>query len=66
MVVVVRWGGLALSLVSNLSPSCIELDLGLGFDKKKNSKDVTKAFKSTKIPQNRSVLKRQIESQGIY
>ena len=65
MVVVVRWCGLALSLVSNLSQSCIELDLGLGFDKK-NSKDVTKAFKSTKIPQNRSVLKRQIESQGIY
>ena len=33
MVVVVRWGGLALSLVSNLNPSCIELELGLSFDK---------------------------------
>ena len=29
----VVWGGLTVSLASSLNPSCIELELGLGFDK---------------------------------
>ena len=29
---VVWWGGLVVITVSNLNPSCIELELGLGFD----------------------------------
>ena len=28
----VVWCGLAVSTMSNLNPSCIELELGLGFD----------------------------------
>ena len=32
----VGWGGFAVTTVSNLNPSCIELELGLGFDNIEN------------------------------
>ena len=35
------WGGLALTTLSNLNPSCIQLELGLGFDNRNKPRLIT-------------------------